>query len=83
MEAIQKNNQKENRRRIAYDYKVGDKVLVLSNFMDPKLQLHRGPYRVLSFNKSNGTLHIKQNNYVEAINIQNVCPYFGALRGGD
>jgi transposase InsO family protein len=83
MEAIQKNNQKENRRRIAYNYKVGDKVLILSNFMDPKLQLHRGPYRVLSFNKSNGTLHIKRNNYVEAINIRNVRPYFGALRGGD
>ena len=81
--AIKQNNTRENRRRIAYDYKKGDKVLILTNYMDPKLKLHEGPYKVLSYNKSNGTLHIKRNNYVEPINIRNVRPYFGAIRGGD
>ena len=81
--AIKQNNTRENRRQIAYDYKKGDKVLILTNYMDPKLKLHEGPYKVLSYNKSNGTLHIKRNNYVEPINIRNVRPYFGAIRGGD
>ena len=80
--AIQ-NNLRENRRRIAYNYKEGDKVLVLSGGLDPKLQLHEGPYRVLAYNKSNGTLHIQRKNYVEPINIRLVRPYFGAIRGGE
>jgi hypothetical protein len=42
--------------------------------MDPKLNLHEGPYKVISYNKENGTLHIQQNNYVEPINIRNVDP---------
>ena len=51
--------------------------------MDPKLQLHRGPYPVLSYNKLNGTLHIRRNNYIESINVRLVRPYFGANQGGD
>ena len=81
--AIRKNNDRENRRRIAYDYKAGDKVLILSGGLDPKMRLHQGPYRVVSYNKSNGTLHIIRKNYLEPINIRNVRPYFGAIRGGD
>jgi transposase InsO family protein len=81
--AIQQNNQRENKRRIAYDYKPGDQVLILSGGMDPKLQLHQGPYKVLSYNKLNGTLHIHRNNYVESINIRQVRPYFGTIQGGD
>ena len=81
--AIAANNQRENRRRIAYDYKEGDKVLILSGGLDPKLQLHQGPYKVLAVNKSNGILHIKRKGYVEPINIRNVRPYFGTIRGGD
>ena len=42
--AIQANNAREKKRRIAYDYKEGDKVLILSKSLDPKLQLHQGPY---------------------------------------
>jgi len=81
--AIAVNNARENKRRIAYDYKEGDKVLVLSGGLDPKLKLHEGPFRVVSFNKSNGTLHIRRKNYIEPINMRQVRPYFGAIRGGD
>ena len=81
--AIAANNQRENRRRIAYDYKEGDKILILSSGLDPKLKLHEGPYKVLGVNKSTGTLHIRRKGYTEPINIRNVRPYFGALRGGD
>ena len=77
------DDQRENRRRIAYDYKEGDKILILSSGLDPKLKLHEGPYKVLGVNKSTGTLHIRRKGYTEPINIRNVRPYFGALRGGD
>ena len=76
--AIYKSNQRENKRRIAYDYKPGDKVLILvGGYLDPKLELHHGPYKVIGFNKSNGTLTIRRKNYTEPINIRNVRPYFG------
>jgi transposase InsO family protein len=75
--AIAKNNQRENKRRIPYKYKVGDYILVLSRRLDPKMQLHQGPYKVLAFEPSSGTLHIQRRNYVEPINIRNVRPYFG------
>lgn len=76
--AIFKANQRENKRRIAYSYKPGDKILILSGgYLEPKLKLHEGPYKVLGFNKSNGTLTIRRRNYIEPINIRNVRPYFG------
>ena len=82
--AIHQNVKRENRRRIAYKYQPGDKVLILaSSRLDPKLKLHEGPYTVLKFNASNGILHIRRKNYVEPINIRLVRPYFGSIRGGD
>ena len=65
------NSTQENKRRIAYQYKAGDKVLIMSGKMsiDPKLKLHEGPYRVLSYNKASGTLRIRRRNYVEPTNI--------------
>ena len=74
---MQVNNIRENKRRIAHDYKVGDKVLILARGMDPKLQLHRGPFEVQGVNKASGTLQINRKNYVEPINIRNVRPFFG------
>lgn len=78
--AIQINNTRENKRRIAYQYKPGDKVLIIAGSMDPKLQLHQGPYNVITYDKTSGTLHIQRKNYVEPINIRNVRPYFGKQR---
>ncbi|KAG7357555.1 reverse transcriptase RNA-dependent DNA polymerase [Nitzschia inconspicua] len=75
--AIIKNNQRENKRRIPYKYKIGDYVLILSRHLDPKMQLHQGPYQVLAYDSNSGTLHIQRRNYVEPINIRNVRPYFG------
>ena len=75
--AIQTNNTRENRRRIAYDYKEGDKVLILTQALDPKMKLHDGPYTVVNYERATGTLHILRKKYVEPINIRNVRPYFG------
>jgi len=75
--AIKINNARENRRRISHAYQPGDKVLILPNSLDPKLKLNQGPYKVISYDKSNGTLHIQRQHYIEPINIRNVRPYFG------
>ncbi len=77
--AIAINNARENKRRIAHKYQAGDKVLIISGGLDPKLKLHEGPYTVVSYNKSNGTLHIRRKNYIKPINIRQVRPYFGAI----
>jgi hypothetical protein len=75
--AIHVNNARENKRRISHAYKSGDKVLILPNSLDPKLALNQGPYKVISYNEKNGTLHIQRKNYIEPINVRNVRPYFG------
>jgi len=54
-----------------------DWVLILSQHLHPKLQLHPGPFKVLSYDESSGTLYIQRKNYVEPINIRNVHPYYG------
>jgi hypothetical protein len=72
-----KNNAKENKRRIAYKYEVGGKVLLLNKRLDPKLKLKQGPFKIVGVNSKNGTLHIQRGQYVEAINMRLVRPYFG------
>jgi len=38
--AISPNNARENKSRVAHNFKKGDWVLILSRHLDPKLQLH-------------------------------------------
>jgi len=75
--AISQNYARENRSRVAHNYTEGDWVLILSRHLDPKLQLHPGPFKVLSYEQSSGTLYIQRKHYVEPINIRNVRPYYG------
>jgi hypothetical protein len=81
--AAQVNNTRENKRRIAYNYKVGDTILIMTQRLDPKLNIHEGPYKVMDYNTANGTLQIRHGNYIEPINIRLVRPYFGHQSGGD
>jgi len=75
--AISQNNARENKSRVALNYKKGDWVLILSRHLDPKPQLHPGPFKVLSYEQSSGALHIQRKHYVEPINIRNVRPHYG------
>jgi len=50
--AISQNHVRENKSRVAHNYKKGDWVLILSRHLDPKLQLHHGPLKVLSYEQS-------------------------------
>ena len=75
--ASEQNNLRENRRRIKYDYKEGDKVLLLPERNAPKLKLNLGPFKVVSYDKANGTLQIRRGQDIEPVNIRLVRPYFG------
>ena len=72
-----KNNERENKRRIPYKYQKGGKVLLLTRYLDPKLKLKPGPYKIVDFNAKNGILHIQRGQYIEPIHMRWVRPYFG------
>lgn len=72
---IDYNAQRQNQKRIDYDYKVGDEVLVKND--DPgKLEPRAyGPYLVTQVH-TNGTIVIRRNDQVlERLNIRRVIPY--------
>jgi len=66
-----KNNERENKRRIAYNYKAGDWILIkaLPPPHEPKMALNKGAFKVVAFNKANGTLTIERGRYTEPINV--------------
>ena len=62
--AIKKANTVENSKRKAYDYKIGDKVLLLNTDLQRKLnQPTKGPYRILQV-FTNGTVSLKRGAVV-------------------
>jgi RNase H-like domain found in reverse transcriptase/Reverse transcriptase (RNA-dependent DNA polymerase)/Integrase zinc binding domain len=73
---IRKNNQKENSKRIAHEYKAHDRVLcvgkpTLSKFGKSPWE---GPYEIVKVN-NNGTVRLKKGIIIETINIRQIKPY--------
>jgi len=58
--SISQNNVRESKSRVTHNYKKGDWVLILTRHLDPKLQLHPGPFKVLSYEQSRNSLHSKE-----------------------
>ena len=78
-QVINTQNIKENSRRRYFDYKVGDRILILnkSTFrgkLEPST-LPEGPWKILQVH-TNGTVSILRNSYVERLNIRRIRPYF-------
>jgi len=72
---IDDSNERENRTRQPYDYKVGDKVLLAVPGIKGKLSTPRtGPYEVTQVH-TNGTLHIRKGVVTQRVNIRRVTPY--------
>ena len=74
--AIDKNNERENNKRVKYTYKVGDKVLynkhgILRKSSTPR----RGPYEITHVYE-NGTVRIRRGVLSERINIRHLSPFF-------
>ena len=71
-----KNNERENRKRIAHEYKVGDQILLKIPRRQRKHRKSReGPYAIEQVN-SNGTIRIRRRAIAETVNIRRVIPFF-------
>ena len=72
---IYKSNNKENKSRIPYEYKVGDQVLLETPGILRKLSTSRtGPYPVTKV-YNNGTIQIQRGIVSERVNIRRICPF--------
>ena len=69
------NRANENKKRIAYTYKVGDNVLLNRNLLQRKLLPPRdGPFRVTKI-YGNGTLKINKGITSQIVSIRRLHPY--------
>ena len=73
---IKKNNQRENAKRIAHEYKVGDEVLMYPR-PGPKYgaDTYKGPYKIKKVN-DNGTVYLKMGTVYDTVNIRLLKPYY-------
>ena len=72
---INANNERENRKRIAHTYKVGDKVSKNKPGILPKLRRKRdGPFTVKKVH-TNGIVTIQHRALSERVNIRRVNPF--------
>ena len=72
---INENNDKENAKRLDYDYQVGQKILI-KNDHNRKYgeNAYSGPYSIVSVN-DNGTLRYQRGQVQDTVNIRNVTPF--------
>ncbi len=70
------NNAHENKGRIDYDYKVGQKVLLKkeSILCNAEFRWHKKP-RLITSVHTNGTITVQCRNKIERINIRRVKPF--------
>jgi hypothetical protein len=72
---IDQSNNKENKSRIPYEYKVGDQVLLETPGILRKLSTPcTGPYPVTNIYK-NGKIQIQKGIVSERVNIRRICPF--------
>lgn len=72
---INKNNKRENAKRISHKYRAGDRVMIKQDQntkygSDP----YSGPYTVVQVN-NNGTVRVRENNTTDTYNIRMLVPY--------
>jgi hypothetical protein len=70
------NNARENKGRIDYDNKVGEKVLLRKEgiFCNAESRWHKNPWLNTSVH-TNGTITVQRGNRIERMNIQRVKPF--------
>ena len=73
-------NQRKNAKRIDYDFKVGDKVLVINKGILRKAESTYGkdPWAITTVH-TNGTIRIQQGTKAEQLSIQRVKPFTDAI----
>ena len=66
---IKINNKRENRKRIPYQYKIGDRVIVKGDYSAKYANTaYKGPYTVTAVN-NNGTVRVDMGIITDVINI--------------
>ena len=74
--SVDKDNLKENEKRIDFDYAVGQKVLLKKDGIIRKLEdKYDGPYTITDVHV-NGTVRIQRGTVNERVNIRRITPYF-------
>lgn len=71
---IDKNNERENAKRIAHDYRVDEKVLVRDHTANKMERPWKGPYRIVQVH-TNGTVTVRKGVVTQRVNIRQVVPY--------
>ena len=74
---MEENNERENKKRLAHDYAVGDKVLVEKPDYHKMEASKEGPYTILRVH-ANGTLTILMDRVQKRLNIRQCTPYVEA-----
>ncbi len=74
------SNARENKGRIDYDYKVGQKVLVRKEGILRKFESiwHRKPWLIMTVH-TNGAIRVQHRNKLERMNIRRVKPFIEDL----
>ena len=75
-EQVDKSNMLENKRRLDWDHKVGDKVLIVKKGIIRKIEVpNDGPYTITQVH-TNGTVRIQRGASSERLHIRRLHPYF-------
>ena len=73
---VDRNNARENARRIDYDYRVGTKCLLIRDGVLRKGEdQFEGPFTITEVH-TNGTVRIQRGSISERLNIRRIVPYF-------
>ncbi len=75
-----RGNQRENAKRVDYDYKVGDKVLVINEGILHKAESAYGkePWTITTVH-ANGTIRIQCGTKTERLSMRRVEPFTDAI----
>jgi transposase InsO family protein len=71
---INKNNQRENAKRLAHVYHIGDQVLLDKDNTNKYENPYEGPYTILQVN-TNGTVRLQMGAVIDTVNIRRLHPY--------
>ena len=72
-----RNTDRENDKRVDWDYKVGDKILIIKDGILRKAESpkQKEPWTITQVH-TNGTIRVKRGTKLERLNIRRVEPYF-------
>jgi hypothetical protein len=71
---IDKNNKRENAKRVDYDYMVGEQVLIYTPDPNKIEQPQEGPYPITQVH-TNGTVTLQKGNVIQRYNICQIVPF--------